>query len=65
MPRPDQPASSHPAINEQRRMLQDTLDRVEQSRRELEDIRARSEAIAALAQTLNRMAEDDEASARA
>ncbi len=46
-------------------MLQDTLDRVEQSRRELEDIRARSEAIAALAQTLNRMAEDDEASARA
>jgi len=65
MPRPDQPASSHPIANENQPTLQEILDRASQSQRELEEIRAQSDAIAALAQTMDQLAEEDEASARA
>lgn len=65
MPRPDQPASFHPAPKENQPTLQETLERAKQSQRELEEIRAQSDAIAALAETLGRVASEDKDPARA
>lgn len=61
MRRTDPPDTPRPAADANRPSLSETLDQVERSLIEFEQVRAQGKAIADLARTLDSMADEDEA----
>jgi hypothetical protein len=60
MSRPDQPAASRPAADENRPSLQETLEQLDKTRLDLDRIKAQSDAVASLTQILDSLFEEDE-----